>query len=48
LRYHGRELTIIWDRDGSRYKRGAGLAVFADGKPVARGNNLERIEGVLP
>ncbi len=28
IRYHGRNLTIAWDRDGSRYGHGAGLRVF--------------------
>ena len=23
--YHGRNLTILWDKDGSRYQRGKGL-----------------------
>lgn len=34
LRYHGRELTIAWDADGTRYGAGAGLAVYADGHLV--------------
>ena len=25
VKYHGRMLTIIWDEDGTRYQRGAGL-----------------------
>ena len=31
----GVRLTILWDRDGSRYGRGAGLRVLADGKELA-------------
>ena len=31
VRYHGRTLTILFDRDGSRYGRGKGLSVFEDG-----------------
>ncbi|HEY0945764.1 MAG TPA: glycosyl hydrolase family 65 protein [Opitutaceae bacterium] len=48
VRYHGRTLTIFWDRDGTRYKRGAGLVVLADGKEIARTARLERVEGKLP
>ncbi|MEY4489892.1 MAG: hypothetical protein RIQ79_2400, partial [Verrucomicrobiota bacterium] len=48
VRYHGHELAIIWDRDGTRYKHGAGLMVFVDGKIVARSERLEHIEGLLP
>lgn len=48
VRYHGRELSILWDRDGSRYGRGAGLQVSVDGQVVARSEKLERIVGKLP
>ena len=30
--YHGHILTIIWDKTGTRYGKGKGLSVFADGK----------------
>ena len=30
VKYHGRTLTILWDKDGSRYGRGAGLRVLAE------------------
>ena len=46
--YHGRMLTILWDRDGTRYGRGPGLQVFADGVPVARAAQLARVTGRLP
>jgi hypothetical protein len=47
-KYHGRILTIIWDKDGSRFHRGAGLRVLADGRQIAESDNLERITGTLP
>ena len=43
VRYHGRTLTILWDRDGKRYGRGAGLIVMADGKEIGRTAKLERL-----
>lgn len=43
VRYHGRELGIVWDRDGKRFGRGAGLRVWVDGEEVARAPRLERI-----
>ncbi len=46
--YHGRTLTILWDVDGKRYGRGAGLRVFADGKQIAHADRLGRITGQLP
>lgn len=47
VRYHGRDVTILWDRDGSRYGRGAGLQVLVDGRQVARSDRLERVVGKL-
>jgi hypothetical protein len=47
VKYHGRTLTIIWDRDGRRYGRGAGLTVLVDGNEIARSEKLERVTGSL-
>jgi hypothetical protein len=33
--YHGHNLTVLWDRTGTRYGRGAGLKVFVDGVQAA-------------
>ncbi|HEY0449747.1 MGH1-like glycoside hydrolase domain-containing protein [Actinophytocola sp.] len=38
--YRGHNVTVLWDRDGSRYHQGAGLQVFVDGRPVARRASL--------
>ncbi|WP_229716248.1 MGH1-like glycoside hydrolase domain-containing protein [Mangrovihabitans endophyticus] len=32
LPYHGHNLTVVWDRDGSTYARGSGLRVWIDGR----------------
>lgn len=45
--YHGHDVTIIWDRNGTRYHRGEGLAVLVDGKEVARSATLTRLEIAL-
>ena len=36
--YHGKLLTIIWDKDGTKYKKGKGLSVLVNGKKVASAN----------
>lgn len=41
--YRGKLLTIEYDRDGSRYKQGIGLSVWADGQLLGRRATLERI-----
>lgn len=48
VRYHGQTLTVIWDQDGSRYARGAGLRVWVGGTEIAHSPKLERITGKLP
>jgi hypothetical protein len=32
--YHGHNVTVLWDRDGSRYHKGRGMRVYVDGKLV--------------
>ncbi|HEX6960864.1 MAG TPA: glycosyl hydrolase family 65 protein, partial [Lacipirellula sp.] len=46
--YHGRTVTVAWDRDGSRYQRGTGLAVWIDGQEAARSSDLAQLEVRLP
>ena len=28
--YHGRNISIVWDRDGSHYQQGAGFRIYID------------------
>lgn len=48
LPYHGRRMSIIWDRDGTRYGLGAGMTILADGKPIATSKTLGKISAKLP
>ncbi|HMR49802.1 MAG TPA: Ig-like domain-containing protein [Arachnia sp.] len=32
LRYHGHDLTVVWDRDGSHYGGPAGYSIYVDGE----------------
>ena len=34
--YHGHAVTILWDRDGGHYGKGAGLSVYVDGRRRSR------------
>ena len=34
--YRGKLISVLWDKDGSRYGKGAGFAVFSDGVEIAR------------
>jgi hypothetical protein len=48
VKYHGYMLTVIWDKDGARYGRGAGLRVLTGGKEIAHSATLTRVTGKLP
>ena len=41
--YHGHNITILWDKDGSRYHAGKGLRVYVDGKLRGQRENLGRL-----
>jgi len=43
ISYHNRNLTILWDKDGSRYHRGKGLRIFVDGKEVGHATTLTKL-----
>jgi hypothetical protein len=45
--YHGHTLTILWDKTGTRYGKGVGLHVLADGKEIASADSLTRVEAAL-
>lgn len=45
--YHGKMLTILWDKTGKRYGKGSGLRVFKDGKQIANSETLTRVAGTL-
>jgi hypothetical protein len=45
--YHGKNVTIIWDKDGTKYKKGKGLTVLVNGKKVAHSDTINKITGKL-
>ncbi|MFI5379759.1 MAG: glycosyl hydrolase family 65 protein [Tepidisphaerales bacterium] len=45
VRYHGRTLTILFDKTGERYGKGKGLRIFADGVQIAEADTLQRLTG---
>ncbi|HEV7924495.1 MAG TPA: glycosyl hydrolase family 65 protein, partial [Verrucomicrobiae bacterium] len=48
VHYHGRWLTILWDKTGDYYKKGQGLRVWADGREIVRADALQRVTAALP
>jgi hypothetical protein len=41
--YHGKIITIVWDKTGMKYHRGKGFYLMVDGKLAARSDRLEKI-----
>jgi len=46
--YHGKILSILYDRTGRRYGKGKGFIVFADGREIVRSKKLEPVDATLP
>lgn len=46
--YHGHNVTVLWDKDGSRYHQGPGLRVYVDGRQVASSPSLTGLSVRLP
>jgi hypothetical protein len=45
--YHGKLVTILWDKDGTKYKKGKGLSVWVNGKKVAAAEHIQRVTGII-
>jgi hypothetical protein len=40
ISYHGRRITVLYDRTGQRYGYGPGFKIFADGREIAHSDRL--------
>lgn len=45
--YHGKIVTILWDKTGTKYNRGKGLLVFVDGKEIYKGKDLKPLKAKM-
>ncbi|MCU7552009.1 alpha,alpha-trehalase [Chitinophagaceae bacterium LB-8] len=45
--YHGKLLTIFWDKDGHKYGKGKGFYIYADGKEIYKGKKLKAVTAKL-
>ena len=43
VRYHNHNVSIVWDKDGSRYHLGKGLIIFVDGKEAGHAATLTKV-----
>jgi hypothetical protein len=42
--YHGKNITILWDKTGEKYHLGKGMQVLVDGEVVGKSIKLEKME----
>jgi hypothetical protein len=47
VNYHGKDLAILWDRDGNRYGLGRGFQVFVNGSRVFESESIMPVE-IMP
>jgi hypothetical protein len=45
--YHGKTITIIWDEDGTKYKKGKGFSIWVNGKKLATAATLQPLQAKL-
>ncbi|MDR1860267.1 MAG: hypothetical protein LBR06_05035 [Bacteroidales bacterium] len=42
--YHGKMLTVIWDKTGAKYGKGKGLTIWSNGKKIGHLTCIDKIE----
>ncbi len=47
ISYKGKRITILWDRNGEKYKKGVGFQVSVDGKTAARSKKIGPVTFLL-
>jgi hypothetical protein len=45
--YHGHSITVLWDKTGAKYHRGAGFYIYSDGKKIYQGSKLGHVTASL-
>ncbi|MEI7900501.1 MAG: discoidin domain-containing protein [bacterium] len=48
LPYHGHRVSVVWDKEGTRYSQGKGLHLLVDGKKAASSEKLGVLKAKLP
>lgn len=45
--YHGKSITVLWDKTGTRYNKGKGLHIYADGREIGKSESLKQVKFAL-
>ncbi|MFC0512918.1 glycosyl hydrolase family 65 protein [Mucilaginibacter angelicae] len=46
--YHGHTISVVWDKTGTKYHKGKGFIIYADGKVISRSTQLKHVLVKLP
>lgn len=46
--YHGHRISILWDKTGTKYHKGKGFIIYADGKIIMRSTRLKHVLVRMP
>lgn len=44
VKYHGKMITVLWDEDGSKYNKGRGFRIYADGRQLAASADMKPVQ----
>ncbi|MXV15187.1 MGH1-like glycoside hydrolase domain-containing protein [Hufsiella ginkgonis] len=44
VRYHGKDISILWDKTGRKYGKGKGFRLFADGREIYSGKKVSHVQ----
>ncbi|MGN6637674.1 MAG: glycosyl hydrolase family 65 protein, partial [Mucilaginibacter sp.] len=45
--YHGYNISVLWDKTGSKYHKGKGLFIYSDNKLIYHGKELTHVKARL-
>lgn len=45
--YHGHNISVLWDKNGSKYHKGKGLFIYSDNKLIYHGKELTHVKARL-
>ncbi len=48
IRYHGKTITILYDKNGQKYHKGKGFFIFVNGEPVYHSGSIQKVTFRLP
>ena len=44
ISYHGKSISLIWDKDGQKYQQGKGFHIYVDGRKVFTARELKAVK----